>query len=224
MSDSYTIGDVIVTPTGGGWYELGRGGAVLDKVQGKENADARALELASPKGGDPDQSAELGSMPGQGDIAAALEAKQKTEADEIAELKAKLAEQEARTAAAEKQLETKTVTTDGGEVPTQPTKVPAGVPRKFSGVLDDKAKAELKRLGVETTRIVLEENEAIPPTGLFLGHNGRGYMIIPGEEVDVPDFLLGVLNDAVMSTPVVDSKSQKVLGYRNRMRYPYRKV
>lgn len=232
MSDSYMIDGVTVTPTGGGWYEVTH--ATLPhpiKEQGKENADARAAEVARGLQTAEPQ-ADPGVMPEQGDIAAALVAAEAAETDEMAKLKEQLAaaqalaaEEQAARIEAEKKLETKTVQTDGGEVPgVASAKVPAAVPRKFEGILDDKAKAELKRLGIETTRIVLEENESIPPTGLFLGHNGRGYMIAPGEEVDVPNFLLGVLNDAVMSAPVVDSKSQKVLGYRSRMRYPYRKV
>jgi len=102
--------------------------------------------------------------------------------------------------------------------------VPMSIPREYSGQMDARVKKQLKAAGIEVVTIVLEENETIPPTGLFLGHNGRSYMISPGEEVDVPDFLLGILDDAVMSAPVVDSKSQKVLGYRNRSKYPYRRV
>lgn len=102
--------------------------------------------------------------------------------------------------------------------------VPIDAPRQYSGQMDPKAKKAFKAAGIDVKTIVLEENESIPPTGLFVGHNGRSYVIMPGEEVDVPDFLLGVLNDAVMSAPVVDAKTQKVLGYRNRSKYPYRLV
>jgi len=241
MSDAYQIDGVTVTPTGGGWYEISHSSlSEPEKAQGKETADARAQELANSLKSGTDQGAtDQGAMQGQPPLDTALANQQSADADKLAKLKAQLAEtqgalaeeqaarleSDTRANAAEQELQVKTVKTDGGAVPPPPaSKVPAGVPRKFDGVLDDKAKAELKRLGIETTRIVLEENETIPPTGLFLGHNGRGYVIVPGEEVDVPNFLLGVLNDAVMSSPVVDSKTQKVLGYRNRMRYPYRKV
>ena len=90
--------------------------------------------------------------------------------------------------------------------------------------MSDAARKAAKAIGVEYITIILEENSDIPPTGQFIAHNGRSYMISPGEPVDVPDFLLGILDNAVMSAPVVDTKSQKVLGYRDRMKYPYRRV
>lgn len=72
--------------------------------------------------------------------------------------------------------------------------------------------------------IILEDNEAIPPTGLFLSHNGRTFLIRAGEEVTIPMYLLEILDHAVMSTPVVDQDSGQVTGYRDRMRYPYRVI
>ena len=73
-----------------------------------------------------------------------------------------------------------------------------------------------------TRRILLEESESIPPTGLFVGVNGRGFLIRPGEPVDVPLSVIEVLDHAVMSTPQMDPSTQQVTGYRERMRYPYR--
>ena len=74
------------------------------------------------------------------------------------------------------------------------------------------------------TRIILEENDTIPPTGLFVGHNGKGYNLTPGVEIEIPEGVLGVLNDAVMAFPQTDPQTQQVIGYRQRMRYPYRNV
>jgi hypothetical protein len=76
----------------------------------------------------------------------------------------------------------------------------------------------------ETIKIVLEENDDIPPTGLFVGLNGRGYLIRPGEEVTVPSGVVEILTNAVMSSPQVDPQTRQVLGYRERMRYPFRRI
>lgn len=76
----------------------------------------------------------------------------------------------------------------------------------------------------KTTRIQLEESVDIPPNGLFIGHNGRGYLLKAGEPVDVPDFLLNILNDAMVLAPQVDPTTKQVIGYRERLRYPYRQL
>lgn len=76
----------------------------------------------------------------------------------------------------------------------------------------------------KTVKILLEENDDIPPTGLYIGHNGIGYLIRAGEPVDVPAHILGVLDAAVMSTPQIDPDTRQVVGYRERMRFPYRKL
>lgn len=70
-------------------------------------------------------------------------------------------------------------------------------------------------------RIILEENDNIPPTGLFVGINGRSYLVRAGEEVTVPVEVVEVLDDAVESTPKTDA-SGNVVDYRNKMRFPYR--
>ena len=73
------------------------------------------------------------------------------------------------------------------------------------------------------TRIIVEENEDIPPTGLFLAINGRSYMIRPGEEVDVPQEVIENLNNAITQVAVVNGQKQ-VTGHRKRMRFPYRVI
>lgn len=78
------------------------------------------------------------------------------------------------------------------------------------------AKATEKRV-----RIILEENDEIPPTGQFIGHNGVGYILKPGKEVAVPAKLLSVLNDAIKSVPITDG-SNTVIGYKDKLRFPYR--
>lgn len=72
--------------------------------------------------------------------------------------------------------------------------------------------------------IVLEDNDQIPPTGLFLGHNGNSFLLIPGEPVAVPDYLIEILDHAVTTVPVTDPSTKRVIGHRERMRFPYRRV
>lgn len=81
-----------------------------------------------------------------------------------------------------------------------------------------------KTMKEKTVRVIVEENEEIPPIGLFVGLNGFGYLIKPGVEVDLPIGVIGILNNAVQSTPIIDPDSKQVTGWRERMRYPYRVV
>jgi hypothetical protein len=86
-------------------------------------------------------------------------------------------------------------------------------------------KAKTAPVGMpQTVRIVIEENDSIPPTGLFVGLNGKGYLIRPGEEVNVPRGVMEILDNAVMSAPQIDPGTRRVVGYRERMRYPYRVI
>lgn len=227
MDDNITdVDGVSVIAKGGGVYEIHHASlAEPETERGKENAVTRAKQIAAAAKGDDDG----GSMPEQGPLdpadAPAPTLENSENLNKIAELEAQLkSEREAREQAETraKQLETRTVRTEGDAKPEGV--VPAGVPREFSEAANPDTKKALKKLGIESVDIIVEENPDIPPTGLFVGHNGRGYMIRPGEKVTVPDFLLNVLNDAVMSSPIVDSKTQKVLGYRDRMKYPYRRV
>jgi hypothetical protein len=73
-------------------------------------------------------------------------------------------------------------------------------------------------------RIVLEEDENIPPGGLYLGLNGMGYKLAPGVEVDVPVGIIDILDNAVMSVPVLDPISRQTVAYRDKRRYSYRLI
>jgi hypothetical protein len=73
-------------------------------------------------------------------------------------------------------------------------------------------------------KVVLEEDAAIPPTGLFISANGRPYLLMPGVEAAVPPEVISVLDDAVTSIPVIDPQTQRVTGYRQRLRFPYRRI
>lgn len=89
---------------------------------------------------------------------------------------------------------------------------------------EEEPKILTKPVGLpRTVKIVLEENEDIPPTGLFIGHNGRSYLICCGAEVDVPLGVLGILDDAIVSVPIRDS-GNRVVGTRQRRRFNYRRV
>ena len=74
----------------------------------------------------------------------------------------------------------------------------------------------------EMTRIIIEKNDTIPPSGLSIGLNGRQWAVRPGKPVDVPPGILEVLDNAIYSAPVVDPDTLKVIDYEDRLRYPYR--
>lgn len=84
---------------------------------------------------------------------------------------------------------------------------------------------KVKAVGLpKTRRIMIEENDSIPPTGLFLGLNGRSYLIRPGVPVDVPLGLLEILDNAIYTAPQTDPITRQVIGHTDRLRYPYREV
>lgn len=247
MSDSYKIGSVTVTPGNGGWYDVSHPSLPdgTERVQGKEKADARATEIdkgAEAPEGQMDTNPDLNGAPIQESTKAAMVANEAEGAEKVQAATGKSpkpakegTDDKAQLAAAQGQLTTLQARIDELEkaagpittvMATEPAPIPATatVPLTYRGQMDAATKKALAANGLTVSTIVLEENESIPPTGLFIGHNGRAYMIQPGEEVDVPDFLISVLDDAVMSAPIVDSSTQKVLGYRNRSKYPYRRV
>ncbi len=78
--------------------------------------------------------------------------------------------------------------------------------------------ASVKRIWIQ-----LEDNNEIPPTGQFIGINGRSYQLRAGEPAQVPQELIEVLQDAVASVPVTDENGN-VVSYRDRLRFPFRYV
>lgn len=198
------MSDVTVTSTGSGYYEITHSSlATPERVRGKEAAEARAAEIAAAA------APAEGAIPAQIDIEAAAA---------LAEANARIAELEAQIAAAPVVTVEVEPGTEGAMA------VPTSIPRAYTGVMDKDTKKAFSGLNMAIARIVLEENESIPPTGLFLAHNGRPYMISPGVEVDVPEFLLSVLDDAVLATAQVDAKTKRVIGWRSRSRFPYRRI
>lgn len=102
---------------------------------------------------------------------------------------------------------------------------------KFAAQDDDRVVADppvrsTKRGAKEATHvwIQLEENENIPPTGQYIGANGKEYILRPGEPALVPISIIRVLDDAKMSVPQTDPSTRQILGYRERLRFPYRMV
>ena len=99
---------------------------------------------------------------------------------------------------------------------------------KGKGTADAPAKSKGKDTAdapdkVKRVKIILDENDEIPPNGQFFGVNGTGYQIQPGKEVEIPEFLLGVIDNAVTTKPVLNDDGQ-VVGYRDVPRFPYRIV
>lgn len=69
--------------------------------------------------------------------------------------------------------------------------------------------------------IMLDDNEDIPPTGHPVSVNGKMYILKTNEKMWVPPEVIEVLENAVTSVPVF-GQGQKVLGYRDRPRLPFR--
>ena len=87
-----------------------------------------------------------------------------------------------------------------------------------------KRKSTPEAIARSTIRILLEESDDIPPSGLFLGHNGRTYMLKPGVEVDIPVFLKEILDHAVITVPQMDHTTKQIIGWRSRQKYAYRVI
>lgn len=90
---------------------------------------------------------------------------------------------------------------------------PAPAPAKKARKQDD---------GVKRVKIILEEHDSIPPTGQYVGVNGVGYLLKPGEPIDVPEHVVHVLDNAIQSKPIMDGV--RIVGYRDGLRLPYRRL
>ncbi len=77
--------------------------------------------------------------------------------------------------------------------------------------------------GEKKYKIVLEDNAEIPPGGQFISGDGRTFKLQSGVEVEVPEVILNVLETSMTSIPVMNDERQ-VIGYRDRLRFPFRHV
>lgn len=76
----------------------------------------------------------------------------------------------------------------------------------------------------DSSWIILDDQEDIPPSGLPLSHNGNAIMIKTGVPVLVPNKYLGILDDAIISRPVLDPVTKQAVEWRSAPKYPYRRV
>lgn len=83
--------------------------------------------------------------------------------------------------------------------------------------------AEPEKKASKRIRIILDDNDDIPPTGHPVGVNGKMYILKPNEPMDVPEEVVHVLDLAVQSVPVFGA-DQKVVAFRDRPRLPYRVI
>lgn len=116
------------------------------------------------------------------------------------------------------QIETNVPLPDKAAKVPVPGKTAAQKKAEYDAVIDTSPQPPTAK----RVRIVLEDNNEIPPTGQFFSVNGRSYILRPNEEAEVPVEMLSALNDAVMEVPIV--QNDQVIGYRKRMRFPYRVI
>lgn len=70
------------------------------------------------------------------------------------------------------------------------------------------------------SRIKLQPTTGRSSSQVYLNVNGRSFAIPVNVEVDVPNKVVGVLNDAVESLPVTDQDS-RVTGFSDNLSYPF---
>ena len=91
-------------------------------------------------------------------------------------------------------------------------------------LVTNKPKWKVNHPEAKGVKVIFDEVEDSPPSGLFISINGESYQITPGVEVEVPDFLLDHMDNALVGSPVVDPQTRRVTGYRHAPRFPYRVV
>jgi len=106
----------------------------------------------------------------------------------------------------------------GGTVGDEPKEDTAKPAAKKPAAKKAGGKAQVKRI-----RIILAKNDDVPPSGLFIGHNGVGYQLKAGKPADVPEFLLDVLDNAVVKKPIVGDNG-RIIGHEDSPRFPYQVV
>ena len=72
--------------------------------------------------------------------------------------------------------------------------------------------------------IILEENDDIPPVGQFFGLNGESYILRTGVKAAVPPGIVEILNNAIVTVPNRDPNTLQVIGWKDKLRYPYRLI
>lgn len=115
---------------------------------------------------------------------------------------------------------------EGAKQEAAPEKPAAKKPaaKKSAAKKEPKYAWQRKYPDAKAVTVIFEESDDIPPTGQFIAINGEAFVIVPGEEVTVPDFLLETVNNSISGRPVLNPQTNKVVSYRSRSRFPYRIV
>lgn len=72
-------------------------------------------------------------------------------------------------------------------------------------------------------KIILDPHEDIPSRGgLYVGYNGRQFLLPTNRPVLVPQGVVNVLDDAILEVPVRDPDTLRFLGSRPAKRFQYR--
>jgi len=88
-----------------------------------------------------------------------------------------------------------------------------------------KPSTEVPPIGMpETVRVILDENEHIPPNGQYFGINGTGYLLKAGIEANVPKGIVDILDNAIETVPIVDPDTRRVVGWKQKRRYGYSRL